>query len=49
VEESEGVGQSATVGQSEVGQPTAVDLSGLEQVGQSAPETQAHHEEVAAE
>ena len=36
-----GVGQSATVGQEEVGRPTAVDHSVLEQVGQSATEVQA--------
>lgn len=41
VEEVERVGQSATVGQTEVGQLTAVDHSELEQVGQSAPERQA--------
>lgn len=49
VEESEAVGQSARVGQSEVGQPTAVDHSGLEQVGQSATETQVRDEKVAAQ
>ena len=49
VEESEGVGQSATVGQAEVGQPTAVDHSGLEQVGQSATEKEERNEEVAAQ
>lgn len=36
---AEAVGQSATVGQGEVGRPTEVDPSVLEQVGQSATET----------
>ena len=40
IEIEQGVGQAATVGQKEVGQPSEVDLKELEEVGQTATEVQ---------